>query len=343
MTRTLLAAGALAASIAAGCPAEARDLTIAVRGELADAVREALVRPFTETSGIAVAVVDATVDVDDLKAHPPSAGDGWDLVMTSSAVSAAGCDQNLLDKLDWQALGGKDHYLPLGETDCSVGALLDAVTLTWDRDKFPSSPTWADFWDIAKYPGKRGLRQGAKGNLEIALMADGVAPGDVYRTLKNADGVERAFRKLDQLRPYLSFWAMSGDGPKSLGAGDVLMTSALVNRVVRADQEGHRNFAVQWNGAVLQVETWAVLKASPNAAAALKLLAFVGDPKLSARLAPLGLGGMAKGSAEGSAPDVAAFSPAVPANQSAGLMLDSQFWRDDGGKLAARFDAWMKR
>jgi putative spermidine/putrescine transport system substrate-binding protein len=343
MTRTLLAVGALAASIAARCPAEARELTIAVRGELVEQVREALVKPFAETSGVPVTVVDATVDVADLKAHPAAADDGWDLVITNSAVSGAACDQKLVEKLDWQAIGGKDHYQPLGEGDCSVGAVLDAVTLTWDRDKFPASPTWADFWDIAKYPGKRGLRQGAKGNLEIALMADGVAPGDVYRTLKSADGVERAFRKLDQLKPYLSFWAMSGEGPKSLGAGDVLMTSALVNRVVAADKENHRNFAVQWTGAVLRVEAWAMLKASPNAAAATKFLAFVGDPKVAARLAPIGLGGMAKGSADGLPPDEAAFSPAVTANQSAALILDPQFWRDDGGKLAARFDAWMKR
>ena len=34
----------------------------------------------------------------------------------------------------------------------------------------------ADFWDVTKFPGKRGLRKGVIGNLEIALMADGVAP-----------------------------------------------------------------------------------------------------------------------------------------------------------------------
>ena len=58
----------------------------------------------------------------------------------------------MLEKLDFSAIGGKDHYLPLGVSDCGVGATMSNVVLAWDRDKFPGTPTWADFWDIAKYP-----------------------------------------------------------------------------------------------------------------------------------------------------------------------------------------------
>jgi putative spermidine/putrescine transport system substrate-binding protein len=343
MTRTLLAMGALAASMAMLCPAEARELTIATRVDLVAPVREVLARAFTEATGIAVSVVEAQIDVEALKTHGGPQEDGWDVILAGPALAQAGCDQGLLDKLDWAAIGGRDRYQSLGAGDCFVGALLDGVALTWDRDKFPASPTWSDFWDIAKYPGKRGLRHAARGNLEIALMADGVAPGDVYRTLRGSDGVERAFRKLDQLKPYLSFWDAPSDGPKTLGAGDVLMTSAEIDRVVAADHDLHRNFGLQWNGALLRVESWAVVKGSPNAAAAGKLLAFVGDPKIAARLASFGLGGLAKGSGDGLSPDLAAISPALPANQSAALVIDAQFWRDDGDKLATRFDAWMKR
>jgi len=343
MSRTLLVVGALAASLAVMSPAKARDLTIALRGDLVEPVREALIKPFTEATGIPVAIIEASVGLDALKAHGAGADDGWDLVMAEPPLMQAGCDQGLLNKLDWDAIGGKDHYQTLGAGDCFVGALLDATALTWDRDKFPALPTWADFWDIAKYPGKRGLRRGARGTLEIALMADGVAPGDIYRTLRGSDGVERAFRKLDQLKPYLSFWQASGEGPKSLGAGDVLMTSGLVTRVVAIDRDEHRNFGVQWNGALLRVESWAVVKDSPNAAAAVKLLAFAGDARMARSLAAIGLGGLMKGSGDGLPPELAAICPAVTANQSAALMIDAQFWRDDGEKLAARFDAWMKR
>ena len=44
---------------------------------------------------------------------------------------------------------------------------------------------------MAKYPGKRGLHKGVRGNLEFALMADGVATADVYKTLATSDGVDQ--------------------------------------------------------------------------------------------------------------------------------------------------------
>jgi hypothetical protein len=33
----------------------------------------------------------------------------------------------------------------------------------------------------------------------------------------------------------------------------------------------------------------------------------------------------------------------LPANQAAALIIDTQFWRENGEKLAPRFDAWMAR
>jgi putative spermidine/putrescine transport system substrate-binding protein len=343
MKRTLLAAGALCLSMAGVPAAQARELTIALRGDLIEPVREALIKPFTEATGVKVVIVDAKVELDTLHSHAGPTDDGWDVVMVSPALGQTGCDTGLLEKLDWGAIGGRDHYQALGAGDCDVGAVVDAVALSWDRDKFPATPTWADFWDIAKYPGKRGLRRQPEGTLEIALLADGVAPGEVYRTLRGSDGVERAFRKLDQLKPYLAFWQAAADGPKALGAGDVLMTSAEVARVVAADRNEHRNFGLQWNGALLRVEDWAITKSSPNAADALKLLAFLGDPKLGARLALAGLGGLAKGSGDGLPPDLAATSPGVAANQASTLVIDSQFWRENADKLAPRFDAWLAR
>ncbi len=92
-----------------------------------------------------------------------------------------GCGEGLFEKLDWSAIGGKEHYLPQAVSDCGLGAVIATTVLAWDKDKLPVAPSWSDFWDVAKYPGKRGLHKGVRGNLEFALMADGVAPGDVYR------------------------------------------------------------------------------------------------------------------------------------------------------------------
>ena len=100
----------------------------------------------------------------------------------------AGCASGALRKLDWSAIGGRDRLLPQAGTECGQGAVLRGMVLAWSRDKFSGAPNWADFWDVAKVPGKRGLWRGARGNLEFALIADGVAPSDVYATLRDKPG-----------------------------------------------------------------------------------------------------------------------------------------------------------
>ena len=87
-------------------------------------------------------------------------------------------------------LGGKDKYLPDAVNDCGVGAIVYSFILAYDGDKIKGDApkSWADFWNTQKWPGKRALRKGPKTTLEIALMADGVAPKDVYADARHASG-----------------------------------------------------------------------------------------------------------------------------------------------------------
>jgi len=54
-------------------------------------------------------------------------------------------------------------------------------------------------------PGPRSLRNSPVDNLEFALMADGIAPEKLYPL-----DVDRAFRKLDQIKPHISVWWTTG-------------------------------------------------------------------------------------------------------------------------------------
>ena len=78
------------------------------------------------------------------------------------------------------------------------------------------------------------------------MIADGVAPGDVYKMLVRHDGVDRAFRKLDQLRPYIVWWQTGAEAAHMLVSGDALMTSAPSDRIAVAARTGPRNFGMQW-------------------------------------------------------------------------------------------------
>ena len=214
---------------------------------------------------------------------------------------------------------------------------------SWDRDKFPAAPNWPDFWDVAKYPGKRGLYKGVRGNLEFALIADGVSPPDVYKVLATSDGVDRAFRKLDQLKPYIVWWQSGADAAHILSSGDVLMTTAPSGQIVMANRADHRNFGIQWNAGLYQVESWAITKGSPNLRQAQQFLYFAGMPAVQARLfETAGIAGLAKGATDGLPPEVQALAPTTPANLNPAVRLDTGFWHDNLAKLQQRFDTWLE-
>jgi putative spermidine/putrescine transport system substrate-binding protein len=338
--RSLVAAAAV---LALSCGlATARDLTLVARAPMQDAIKEVFVRPFTAATSIAVQLESWDGGIDALRTQLKAPDNAWDLVMVDSDELAAGCSEGLFEKLDWSAIGGKDHYLAQAVSDCGVGAGVAGLVLAWDRDKFPATPSWSDFWDVAKYPGKRGLHNGVRGNLEFALIADGVSPGDVYKVLATSEGVDRAFRRLDQLKPYIVWWNDDAEAARILASGDVLMTSAAAPAITAANHSAHRNFGVQWTASLYEVQSWAIVKASPNLRAATQFLYFAGTPAIEARLVGLfGEGGLAKGANDGLPAELAQVSPTTPANLNAAVRVDATFWHDNLGKLRQRFETWL--
>lgn len=334
--RVVLATAALLAT----WPAKSYALTIVTSGQATqDAIGEAYVHPFTQATEIPVQQ-DSWDGRTDLKTKANEGG--WDLVLVTPDELAAGCADGSFEKLDWSTIGGKDHYLPIAASDCGVGAVMNNTVLAWDRDKLAATPTWADFWDVAKIPGKRGLGKTVQGALEIALLADGVAPGDVYKTLATSDGVDRAFRKLDQLKPYIVWWQTPADAAKILGSGDVLMTTTPSNVVVMANRTDKRNFGIQFNASLYQPCSWVIMKGAQNLREAEQFLYFTGASALEARLFRIsGEAGLARGVNDWLTPEQQALSATFPANSNAALRVDSGFWHDNLAKLQARFEAWL--
>ena len=344
--RTFLAAVALltAPVIASySALASSTDLTIVTRdNSLQRAMQSAYVQPFTAVTGTPVQQPLWEGGIDTLRAQAKNVDDPWDLVLVDADELATGCSEGLFEKLDWPAIGGKEHYQPLAVSDCGVGAVIAATVLAWDKDKLPAAPSWTDFWDVAKYPGKRGLRKGVRGNMEFALMADGVAPGDVYKSLSTAEGQDRAFRKLDQLKPYIVWWSTEVEAAHIMASGDVLMTSAPSGQIVSMPGKEHRNFGLQFTASLYELESWAIMKGSAATRMAQQFLYFTGMPAIELRLLQhSGDGALAKGLNDGLSPELAAVSPSAAANLAAGLRIDAGFWHDNLPKLRQRFDAWQ--
>ena len=339
--RFWLATGCCLVALAAAQagPASARDLAVAVPDDaaLAAALRQAGLQPFGVESGLAADEPTWPGSLDALRAGAP----GWDLVLGDAAALTEGCAAGLLEHVDLAKTFGRDRFVVPTPSDCAVPALAWGTVLAWNTEKFPGVPSWADFWDVAKHPGKRGLLRGARQTLEIALLADGVAPGDVYATLRLDSGVDRAFRKLDQLRPYVVWYDEAAAVPTLIGSGAVLFTSADSRVVVQSNRAGHGSFGLQWTHSLIEVEGWALVKGSPNAADALHLLAFAADPARQDALAalvpwlPVTRPATPKPDTQDSAAETPDLGTALP--------VDAQFWHENQARLEQRFVAWLAK
>lgn len=336
LARVLLTALAVSSAHAADTHA----LTIVSKSELFQtAIGEAYVQPFTAATGIPVRQ-DLWDGTEPLRARP--AESGWDLVLVDPEELLNGCADGSFEKLDWPAIGGKEHYQPSAVTDCGIGAIASTIALAWDREKFPATPTWADFWDVAKVPGKRGLIKQVRGALEFALLADGVAAADIYKVLATGEGVDRAFRRLDQLKPYIVWWQTPQEAAKILASGDVLMSATPSGVVAMANRADKRNFGVQFAGGLLEPRYWAIVKGSQNVREAQQFLYWTGAPVVQARLFRIsGDIGLAKGVHDWLTPEQQTLSPSFPANASAAVRIDNGFWHDNLPKLRTRFEAWL--
>jgi putative spermidine/putrescine transport system substrate-binding protein len=266
-------------------------------------------------------------------------------VQVESEELLLGCEEGLFEKLDWARLGGRDKYLKDAVNDCGVVSIVYNFVLAYDGDKFKDGPkSWADFWDVKKFPGKRALRKGPKTNLEIALMADGVPPSEVYKLLATPAGVDRAFNKLSQLKPHLIWWEKGAQPPQMLASGEAVMVSAYNGRIAAANKTDKKNFKMSWPGSLYTVDSWVIMKNSPNKAQAEQFLAFVSDPANQKNLPPKIPYGITHNAATAMVdksvlPDL----PTNPDNLRTALYLNDKFWLENLDKLNQRFNAWLAK
>lgn len=340
----LTSLGTVAATVLAlSGAAEARDLTVVSwGGTFQDAQREIFFAPFGGSVG--KKVIDDSWDggIGILRTKTAGGDGGWDVVEVESEELELGCQEGVFKKLDFDRIGGKDAYLPQAVHECGVGAVLYNFVLGYDKAAVKGTPAgWADFFDLAKFPGKRALRQGPKGNLEIALMADGVPTADVYKVLATPEGVDRAFRKLDTIKPQLLFWKSGAQPGQMMSSGDVVMTTSYNGRMTNAINKDKKPFGIVWNQSLQTVDSWVILATSPNTDAAYGLLAFLGKPELQAKLPayqPIGVTVVAAVPLVD--PALAKDLPSTPANATNVLKLDDAFWIDNVDALSERWTAW---
>ena len=326
--------------------AEADELVVTSwGGAYQDAQRKAYFEPYAKATGAKIVEDTWNGGYGIIEAKVKAGSPNWDVVQVEADELELGCADGMYEPLDWSLIGSKADWLPIGVSECGVGTNIWATMIGYDGDKIADGPkNWADFWDLKKFPGKRGMRKGAKMTLEFALLADGVPLGEIYSVLRAPGGVERAFRKLDEIKANTIWWESGAQVVQLLASGEVAMSMAYWTRVDAFNKAEKRNLKVVWDQSTYATDSWVILKGAKDPKAAMKFIAYASQPENMVKLAELlPSQGLPNKIAAGKLPaDVAAQSPALDNIKNA-FPTDVGFWLDNGEDISKRFASWLAR
>ncbi|TBV09031.1 ABC transporter substrate-binding protein [Phytopseudomonas dryadis] len=301
-------------------------------GAYQEAQSKAILEPAAKKLGLTLKQDSSPKAYPIIKTQVESGKVSWDVVDLPTGDCIRGQQEGLFEKLD-PALIPNAAKLPDNlKDDYSVGYISYSTVLAYRTDAFEEDAaprTWADFWDTQKFPGQRSLRNLPRPTLEIALMADGVAPDQLYPL-----DVDRAFRKLEAIKPDIAtWWTSGGQSAQLISDGEVDMIQAWNGRITAVQADG-APVAFDYDQGVLETNSLCVLKGSRHKEAAMKFVNEAIDATLQAALpmiidyGPLNPEAFETGTIPA---ERAAKLPSAPENLSRQAVLSAQWWASQAG------------
>ncbi|OYU17665.1 MAG: spermidine/putrescine ABC transporter substrate-binding protein [Rhodobacteraceae bacterium PARR1] len=338
--------------------ASAQELTVmSWGGAYGEAQTEAHVKPWAAASGFAAKMTDSDNPATPVKAMVEAGNVTVDVVSIEYADAIRLCDEGMLEPIDVAALpagadgtAAADDFLAGAVTECAVSTDIWSNVFAYDTTKITGTvpTTAADFFDLTKFPGKRGLKKGPKAVLEFALIADGVPVGEVYNVLGTPEGVDRAFAKLDTIKADVVWWEAGSQAPQLLADGEVAMTTAYNGRIFNAAIAENKPFEIVWDGQIYENEMYAIPKGAPNKDKALEFIAYATSTEgLRAQATYISYGPARKSALKeelvykDGKTVMGPHLPTAPENMGNALETSADFWVDRNAELNERFNAWL--
>jgi putative spermidine/putrescine transport system substrate-binding protein len=311
----------------------------------------AYVLPYRELRDRWVNVEDYEGGLDQIRDQVASANVKWDLVSLELSDATAGCEEGLLEPIDHDILApapdgtlARQDFFDLALQPCAVGYDIFATVVAYDTRRYAEPPTTlADFFDVERFPGPRGLEARPQVNLEWALIADGVAPAEVYEVLSTEGGVERAFDVLSGIRDQVVWWRRGSEPPRLLSTGQVAMSSAWNGRIYEEVQARGTPLEIIWQHQVWNMGLWGIPKGAPNRDQALDFIVFATEAERLAEQTSLVAYGPMRRSASALMPaEVRAYLPTAEGRREGAIWIDHEWWAANQNRMQARFDAWLR-
>ncbi|MFN3954463.1 MAG: extracellular solute-binding protein [Pararhodobacter sp.] len=360
------AAGAMALTVGGASAQMANDMTIVSWGGAYQASQQnAYFTPYAANAGVNIITDESSADaVARMRAMAEANNITWDLVDVEAADSMRLCDEGLAMEIDHDAVlaaapDGTSATADFGQmivSECFIPQIVFSTTFGYRTDMVPQgvdAPTDAcAVFDLETYPGRRALNRRPVGNMEWALLCDGVAMADVYDLLETEEGIQRALAKLETIKDQTIWWSAAAETPQLLADGEIFMGSTYNGRLFAAIAEQGQPIGMAWGYQMLDIDGWVVPAGLPEdrLARVMDFLHFATDTQRLADQAAFISYGPARVS---SAPlvgqhatlgiDMAPHMPTDPANMDGAFVTNYLWWADYRDEMDARFQAWLAR
>jgi putative spermidine/putrescine transport system substrate-binding protein len=292
--------------------------------------------PFAKATKATI-IQDGPVDYAKFRVMVKSGSPTWDALDVEAAFLLAGAPDDLFEKIDTKIVD-VSRLEPKYVNEYGAGTIVWSYTLGYSLTTYTESNrprSWADLFDVKKFPGRRMLRDRAVPMLEIALLADGVPMDKLYPL-----DVDRAFRKLDTVRKDAVFWTTNSQCQQLLADGEVTMGVINNGRLFDLVQKGLK-LGIEWNQSLQAVDYLVVAKGSKNVAAAMALINYSTLPEVQAHIA----NAMANSPTNPAAfalieEKVKPWMSTNPAYAKISGLINEAYWRDNLKDLTERWTKW---
>ncbi|MGA7973889.1 MAG: ABC transporter substrate-binding protein [Pseudolabrys sp.] len=325
--------------------------------------------PYTKKTGIKFNNIEKAGNGPALiTAQEQSGNITWDIVDILQAPAARLSDQGLLQEIDYDkdlapAPDGtpatKDFIEGSLGGDGKKGGFVPEISYNtmfgYNKQAFPNGAPQSikDVFDVKKFPGKRGLQKIPAGNLEWALYADGVPRDKIYDTLKTKAGVDRAFKKLDELKPHAIWWSQGAQPPQMLAQKDAVIASAYNGRIFNAIAADNQPLDFIWDGGLYEWDGWCIPAGLPKdrLKLAMDFLKFSTNTESLLNQARYIAYSPSRKSSFKQMADLTyyknpkikmmAYMPTSPEHLKVAIPKNAAFWSNYGPQLNQRFQAWL--
>ncbi len=281
----------------------------------------------------------------------------WALVDMVPSDAILLCDEGLLEEVNHDEIlapapDGTPASVDYGDmivSPCFIPTIVYSTTFGYRTDLVSEAPTSInDVFDLEKIPGKRALEKKPIGNLEWALIADGVDPADVYDVMSTDEGIDRALAKLDTIKDSVIWWDKGAQTPQLLADGEIVMGSTYNGRLFSVIEEEKQPIAMMWDWQVFDLDGWVIPKGAPHREEVLEYLRFGTDTQRLADQAKFISYGPARASSAAMVGthatlgiEMAPHMPTAPDNAKTTLLFNYEFWADNRDDLTERFNSWL--